>query len=115
MALGDEKDPELGFAESREMMLPEANYGAEVKAMEAILAQFRSLVGNLEGLLFNMQVYSHRIPDRPKPEKLVVMDDGDFVENAAHRLVKGFGHLVNKDELNVHTSADEQDPTTPSS
>lgn len=108
--------PVLGHAESTELQLPEADYGAEVKAMVAVLAQFRSLIGNLEGLLFNLQVYSHRAPDLPKPDKLIVMDKGDFVEHQPHRLVKGFG-ICNPKEIpaDVHTTANEQETTTPGS
>ena len=115
MALSDEQTTVLEAVESKELTLPEADYGAEVRAMMAVLAQFRSLIGNLEGLLFNLRVYSHRIPDRPKPEKLIVMEDGDIVENVPQRLVKGFGHLVQKEQPDVHTATKGQEEATPSS
>ena len=113
MALSDEKNPQLGAVDSNELQLPEANYGPEVKAMGAVLTQLRSLVGNLEGLLFNLQMHSHRKPDRP--ENVVVMDDGDFVEKQPHRLVKGFGCLSKEPVEHVHTTAEGQAATTPSS
>ena len=115
MAITEKTNTVLGHAESNELQLPEADYGAEVRAMMAVLAQFRNLIGNLEGLLFNLQVYSHRIPDRPKPEKLIVLDGGDIVEKPPARLVKGFGHLTrpeNGDDLSVYTTSEGQDATT---
>lgn len=103
-----------GCSEANELQLPEADYGAEVRAMVAVLAQLRSLIGNLEGLLFSMQVHSHRIPDRPKTDPIVTMDKGDFIETQPTRLVKGFG-ICKPKETHVHTPADKQETATPSS
>lgn len=103
---------ELGHAESNELQLPQSDYGAEVRAMVAVLAQFRNLIGNLEGLLFNLQVYSHRLPDRPKPDPIATMDKGDFVETIPPRLVKGFTGICKGTE-HVHTPANEREATPP--
>ncbi len=104
-------DVELGHAES--IPLPEANYGREVQAMEAVLSQLRGLIGNLEGLLFNMRLYSHK-PPAPKPESAVVMDDGDFIEVQPTRLIRGYGVCKPK-ELDVHPTAEKSKTATPSS
>lgn len=105
----------LGHEDPKHLQLPEADYGAEVRAMMAVLAQFRNLIGNLEGLLFNLQVYSHRLPDRPKPDPIVSMDDGDFIETQPQRLVKGFGICYGKEKPDVHAATEGQEATTPSS
>lgn len=86
---GNKKSPGLGPSDLQKLQLPEADYGAEVKAMQAVINQIRNLTGNLEGLLFNLMVYSHKIPDRPKPDPIVVMEDGDVVEREIPRLVRG--------------------------
>ncbi len=110
MSVSTTNDSELtlGFAESKELQLPEADYGAEVRAMVAVLAQFRDLIGNLEGLLFSLQVHSHRPPDGACYEPAVDMDKGDFVEIPPTRLVRGYGICKGKEEaVDVHTPAKE--------
>ena len=99
MAQREPSDPPVG-----ELQLPEADYGAEVKAMQAVIAQMRNLIGNFEAILFSLQVHSHRVPDVPKIEAAVVsMDEGDFIETQPTRLVKGFGGLSKELVADVHT------------
>ncbi len=103
MAVSANSNPVLDA--STELSLPEANYGAEVRAMQAIIAQGRNLIANMEGLLFNLQVYSHRVPDQPKPDPIVSMDKGDFIEHTPDRLVRGYGICKEKETPDVHTPA----------
>ena len=106
------KPGEAREADHHELQLPEANYGAEVKAMQAVIAQMRNLIGNIEAVLFSLQVNSHRPLDRPKIESTVIsMDKGDFIETQPTRLVRGFGCLSKEPVENVHTPAEESSST----
>lgn len=111
MAINTPEDITLGPVDSRELQLPQADYGVEVRAMVAVLAQLRSLIVNLEGLLFNMQVYSHKPPE-PDRQPIVVLEDGDIVTKIPERLVKGFtGICRSRETPDVCTPADEQGST----
>ncbi len=107
MAIPKTTDPVLN--------LPEGDYGAEVRAMTAVITQMKTLTVNLEALLFNLTVYSHKPQVLPPP--VVVLEDGDLVEEEVPRLVRGSLHGICKPERidDVLTATDEQEATTPSS
>lgn len=92
--------------------LPQADYGREVKAFEAVLEHTRTLITHMESILLSLKVHSHRIPDRTL-EPIVTLQDGDIVTKIPERLVKGFMGICRpeKEIVDVRSSTDEQGST----